>query len=88
MTQSNNPCSQCVGCDIDCPNRFIPDDKPPSPLEIIITSLDELATKLERDWTRDGTTLLQDDRYRLAASHIRQANMLLSRNNEEFKRGE
>jgi hypothetical protein len=58
-----------------------------SPIEIIIDSLYEFSTVIERDWTQDGTTNTQDNRFRLAALKIREAVDLLEQNNEEFKRG-
>jgi len=58
-----------------------------SPIETIINALDEFSTVIEHSWTQDGTTLEQDNRFRHAAQLIREANVLLKWNNEEFKKG-
>lgn len=57
--------------------------KPGSPIDITIDTLNELAKIIEEDWTQDGTTEEQDNRFRLAAYLIRRANALLKRNRDE-----
>lgn len=56
------------------------------PINDAITLLNELSTVIKQEWTRDGTTITQDNRFFHAAKLIEEASMLLQENCKEFER--